>query len=60
MFHNIATIILTIPNIEAFINNIKKILFIILHFTFKINKYIFTDINKENSIKNYIKNNKNN
>ena len=60
MFHNIATIILTISNIEAFINNIKKILFIILHFTFKINKYIFTDINKANRIKNYIKNNKNN
>ena len=60
MFHNIATIILTISNIETFINNIKKILFIILHFTFKINKYIFTDINKANSIKNYIKNNKNN
>lgn len=60
MINIIATIILAISNIEAFFLNIKFILFILLKFIFKINRYIFTDINKANTIKNYIKNNKNN
>ena len=58
MINIIATIILAISNIEAFFLNIKFILFILLKFIFKINRYIFTDINKANTIKNYIKNNK--
>jgi len=54
MFDKIATIVLTVSNLEYFFNNLRDIFLILGYILFKIYKFDITDSSKANIIKNKI------